>query len=217
MSCNIYLISPPALDVVHFTPLLDEALATKKVSVFQLRLKHSSDDAIIKTARTLLPVCHRYGVPFILNDRPDLVVQTGADGVHIGEEDGACETARNILGKQAMLGVSCYDSIDRAMQAGEQGADYVSFGAFYPTATKTPKAHPSVDILTKWVGMSDVPCTAIGGITDKNCKPLVAAGADFISVVSFVWGHPAGSGAAISSLFDGINNFRTGGDSTYDR
>lgn len=202
MTCQIYLISPPALELADFAPLLKEVLSTQQVAAFQLRLKDCSDATIIDTGRILLPTCHQYGVPFILNDRPDLAKQIGADGVHLGEEDTNYAAARALLGNKAMIGVSCYDSIDRAMEAGEQGADYVSFGAFYPTTTKIAKAKPPVDILKKWTSMSTLPCTAIGGITDTNCQALVEAGADFISVISFVWNHPKGAKAAISSLFN---------------
>jgi thiamine-phosphate pyrophosphorylase len=203
-SCQLYIISPETLDPLDFKPRLEEALKDGYVSVFQLRLKNISDDEIIRAAEILMPVCHQYNVQFILNDHPALAAKIGADGVHVGEEkDGTYSDARKIMGKK-IIGVSCYGSIDRAMDFAEQGADYVAFGAFYPTTTKTPKARPEADILTWWVTNSTVPCVAIGGINAQNCAPLVQAGADFIAVVSAIWNHPKGEREAVKELAEAI-------------
>ena len=200
MTCQIYLISPPVIEANAFASMLDQALSTKKVAAFQLRLKDIPDEDILHACSILMPISHRYGVPFILNDRADLAHQAGADGVHVGEEDYACRKARTLIGPNKTIGVSCYNSIDRAMEAGEHGADYVSFGAFYPTTTKVPKATATIDLLSKWTEMSTLPCTAIGGITDNNCHALAKAGADFIAVISYVWNHPEGVVPALTAL-----------------
>lgn len=200
----IYLISPPKLVLQEFLPRLEEVLATGKVAVFQLRLKETGMADVKEAAKKVAALCHRHQVPCILNDYVDLVHATGVDGVHIGEGLESVKKIRDVLGKKYSIGVSCYGSIDAAMQAGEEGADYVSFGAFYPTTTKKPKARPHPDILKQWVESSSVPCVAIGGINASNCQPLVHAGADFIAVVSTVWGHPHGPKAGIEELYQAI-------------
>jgi len=201
MSTQLYIISPEKIDLPKFKVDLKNALEDGHVAVFQLRLKNISDEEIIKAGKELLPICHEYGVQFILNDQSDLAMRIGADGVHIGEEqDGTVEQARKILGKRKIIGVSCYGSVDRAMDMAEAGADYVAFGAFYPTTTKEPKARPDAEILTWWVTNSEIPCVAIGGIKAENCSPLVKAGADFIAVVSAIWNHSKGSKEAVKEL-----------------
>lgn len=205
MSCQIYLISPPKITLETFVPLAREALRSGHVAVFQLRLKDCTDKDIIDASALLRPICHEFGIPFLLNDRADLVDIAKADGVHLGEEDDNYSKARALLGNKT-IGVSCYDSIDRAMMFGEQGANYVSFGAFYPTTTKIPKANPKPELLTKWTTLSTLPCVAIGGINDNNCQSLAKAGADFIAVISYVWEHPEGPGVAIENLAkNGLN------------
>jgi thiamine-phosphate pyrophosphorylase len=199
-TCQLYLISPEQIDLESFKPKLEEALSGGHVSVFQLRLKNIFDDEIIKAAETLIPFCHNYGVQFILNDNAKLAAKVGADGVHVGEEkDGIYEDARKIMGNK-VVGVSCYGSIDRAIDFAEKGADYVAFGAFYPTTTKIPKARPEPEILDWWIRNASIPCVAIGGITPENCAPLVNAGADFIAVVSNVWSNPKGVKKAVEEL-----------------
>ena len=203
---DLYIISPEKIILKDFAVQLDGALQTDKVAVFQLRLKNIPDSEIEQAVKALLPVCHQYGVQFILNDRPDLAAKFGVDGVHIGEEqDGTVESARKIMGKNKVIGVSCYGDIDRAMDLAEKGADYVAFGAFYPTKTKEPKARPEPEILEWWVRNSVIPCVAIGGINSANCQPIVDAGADFIAVVSFIWEHEKGAGAAVNELASAIS------------
>jgi thiamine-phosphate pyrophosphorylase len=203
-SCRLYLITPPALVPDAFAPLLEEALSGGDVACLQLRLKDVADDDIRQAAEVLMPICHAHDVAFIVNDRPDIAAELGADGVHIGDEDGAYEDARAIVGPDAIVGVSCYDSRQKAMDAGDAEADYVAFGAFFPTTTKVPKSKPELDILEVWSAMTTVPCVAIGGITAENCGPLVAAGADFLAVVNGVWGHPEGPAAAVRAFQQAI-------------
>jgi thiamine-phosphate pyrophosphorylase len=201
---QLYLISPEKIELQNFKTSLDEALSSGHVAVFQLRLKNIPDEEIITAVKTLMPICHQYGVQFILNDNAALAAKVGADGVHVGEEkDGTYDDARKIMGKK-IVGVSCYGDIDRAIDFSEKGADYVAFGAFYPTTTKTPKAQPKPDILEWWVRNSTTPCVAIGGINAENCAPIVKAGADFIAVVSAVWGHQKGVKFAVEELAEAV-------------
>ena len=195
---RLYLITPPQLaDVAGFAHTLRDALSAGDVACLQLRLKNTGDEALIAATETLMPVCHAFDVAFILNDRPDLAKTLGCDGVHLGEEDTAYETARHMVGPGAIVGVSCYDSRHRAMELAEAGADYVAFGAFYPTGTKIAKTRAEPEILEKWTVSTTVPCVAIGGITPENAGPLITAGADFLAVSAGVWTHPNGAAAAI--------------------
>ncbi len=177
-----------------------EAVKGGKVASAQLRLKDASDDQIRAATEVLLPIAHAYDTAFIINDRPDLAAELGADGVHIGQEDASYQTARGLLGDAGIIGVTCHDSRHLAMQAADQGADYVAFGAFFPTDTKTPKSHADAEILKWWQDLFVIPCVAIGGINPSNCGPLVEAGADFLAVVSTVWDHPEGPAAGVNAL-----------------
>ncbi len=204
-NCQLYLISPESFDIKEFKDNVLQAFEGGQIGAFQLRMKKSSDDDIKRAAEIIMPICKNNGTQFILNDRPDLAAALGADGVHIGEEqDGTYESARKIIGKDKVVGISCYGSIDRAIDFSEKGADYVAFGAFYPTTTKTPKARPSKEILEWWSRNSVIPCVAIGGINAENCSPLVASGADFIAVVSAIWTHAKGPKKAVKELLDAI-------------
>ena len=149
------------------------------------------------TAAALMPVCAEHEVAFLLNDRMDLAARLGCDGVHLGQSDGDPAAARALLGAQAQIGRTCHDSRHLAMEAGEAGADYVAFGAFYPTNTHTTQYRPDPSILSWWATLSGIPSVAIGGITPANAAPLVEAGADFIAAVSAVWDHPQGPEAAV--------------------
>ena len=196
--CRLYLITPDAIpDLQTFAKTLADALAAGDVACVQLRLKNVSDDTIRDSVKALMPVCHAHDVAFILNDRPDLANELGCDGVHIGPDDMPYDEARRIMGNDATVGVTCKDSRDIAMDLSEAGADYVAFGAFFPTTTKETTAHPDPEILEIWSEMTIVPCVAIGGITVENCGPLVKAGADFIAVCSGVWKYPQGAAAAV--------------------
>ena len=171
----------------------------------QLRLKDASDAEILRIGATLKPIVQAAGAAFILNDRPDLAAKLDADGVHVGQGDAPYAEARRILGPDKIVGVTAHNSRHLAMQAGEAGADYVAFGAFYPTGTKAPTHWAEPEILEIWQEIATTPCVAIGGITIDNAEPLVRAGADFLAVSAGVWRHPDGPRAAVgafNALFD---------------
>ncbi len=199
-ACQLYVVSPPAIEIPAFAERLKAALSGGPVAAFQLRLKDVADDVVLRAAEALLPICAEHDVAFLLNDRADLAKQCGADGVHLGQSDGSIAEARALLGPDAQIGRTCHDSRHLAMEAGEQGADYVAFGAFYETTTKPSHYRPTPDVLTWWTTISQLPCVAIGGITPANAAPLVAAGADFIAVVNAVWLHPQGPGAGVAAF-----------------
>jgi len=200
--CQLYLITPPVLDPAAFAEDLKAALGGGPVACLQLRLKDVPDDTVRRATEALMPVCHAHDVAFLVNDRPDLAAELGADGVHVGQDDSAYADARAAVGADATVGVTCHNSLHLAMEAAEAGADYVAFGAFFPTQTKDPKARAQLDTLRSWTLATVVPCVAIGGITVENCRPLVEAGADFLAVVGGVWNHPDGPGAAVRAFND---------------
>ncbi len=203
--CQLYLVTPPTLDPVAFAPDLARALDAGPVAAVQLRLKDVPDDTILRAIDILRPVAQERDVAFILNDRPDLACRSGCDGAHVGGEDMDAAAARTLLGDRLQLGVSCYDSRDLAMRAGEAGADYVAFGAFFPSVSKETDIRASVELLTWWSTMMELPVVAIGGITADNCAPLVRAGADFLAVISAVWSHPEGPAAGVRAMNAAIN------------
>ena len=198
--CRVYLITPPALDPKGFADKLAAALDAGDVAAVQLRLKEVDDDAWRRAIDALRPVCQTRGVAFLLNDRADLVRATGCDGAHVGQEDIPAREARRLMGPGLTLGVTCKGSRDLAMQAGEDSADYVAFGAFYPSSTKAVSALLDPEILAWWSEMMELPSCAIGGITAENCAPLVQAGTDFLAVVGCVWNHPEGPAAGVKAL-----------------
>lgn len=197
---KIYLISPPKISVDEFSSQLEIALQTGQIPVFQLRLKDYSDDKIIEIGKKILAICHKYKTLFILNDRLDLALKIGADGVHLGGEDGNILQARKNSPENFIIGASCYDSKHLAVEAAEAGADYVSFGTFFPSKTKNSKGKPTLEILEWCDELLDAPTVAIGGITDENCAQLVKAKADFIAVISYIWEHPQGVEFAVKTL-----------------
>ncbi len=199
--CRLYLVTPERLDPAAFADGLAAALDGGDVACVQLRLKDVDDDAIRRACDALLPVAQSRDVAFILNDDPALAAACGCDGVHVGQEDTPYAEARALVGDDAIVGVTCGESVDLAMAAGEAGADYVAFGAFFPSPTKPGRKNfPTPDLLARWSDMTTVPCVAIGGINAENCGPVVAAGADFLAVVSAVWNHPDGPGAGVAAL-----------------
>ncbi len=198
--CRLYLITPPKLEAKAFAETLKRTLDAGDVASLQLRLKAVSDDEIRRAAEILMPIAQKRDVAFILNDRPDLARALGCDGVHVGQVDAGYAEARHIVGKTAIVGVTCHDSRHLAMEAAEAGADYVAFGAFFPTATKEAKARAEIETLRWWAEMMVVPCVAIGGITVGNAAPLVEAGADFLAVSSGVWDHAQGPAAAVQAF-----------------
>ena len=198
-ACQLYLISPPTIDV-GFVDRLAIAIDAGPVSAFQLRLKGLDDHAVARLAEPLQRLCADREVTFIVNDSAALAKRLGADGVHLGQEDGDPRDARALLGTKAQIGVTCHDSRHLAMQAGEAGADYVAFGAFYPTTTKEVRHQPDPGILGWWTTLFEPPCVAIGGITPANAAPLIAAGADFLAVSGAVWNAPEGEAAAVKAF-----------------
>ena len=198
--CRLYLITPPTLPPGFATEALARALDGGDVAALQIRLKDAPDDAILRAAEAILPIAQARDVAVLMNDRLDLALKAGCDGVHLGQGDGDHAEARKRLGPDRMLGITCHASRHLAMEAGEIGADYVAFGAFFPTSTKETLHRPEPDLLEWWSEMFEVPCVAIGGITATNCAPLVRAGADFLAVVGAVWNHPEGPAAGVRAM-----------------
>jgi thiamine-phosphate pyrophosphorylase len=200
--CRLYLITPPIL-TEDFADQLAAALDAGDVAAVQLRQKDLEDAALDRLIERLRPIVQSRDAAFLLNDRPDLAKKHGCDGAHVGQDDMEASKARKILG-DLTLGVTCHGSRDLAMRAGEAGADYVAFGAFYPTTTKTPPAMADLETLPWWHELMEIPCVAIGGITAANCAPLVQAGADFLAVVGAVWNHPDGAAAGVKAMIKAI-------------
>ncbi len=198
--CRLYLITPPKFELHVFAETLKRTLAAGDVASLQLRLKDMPEEEIARAVEVLMPIAQRADVAFILNDRPDLAKTLGCDGVHIGQEDASYAEARAAVGANAIVGVTCHDSRHLAIEAGEAGADYVAFGAFFPTQTKEAKTHAGFDLLIWWSDLMVVPCVAIGGITVDNAKPLVEAVADFLAVSAGVWDHLGGPEAAVKAF-----------------
>jgi thiamine-phosphate pyrophosphorylase len=197
--CQLYLISP--LDVGgDFPDRLTAALDAGSVAAFQFRVKGLEQHEAARLAAPLQAICLARAVAFIVNDDVSLAKRLGADGVHLGQGDGDPREARRELGPNAQIGVSCHASRHMAMEAGEAGADYVAFGAFYPTTTKAVEHHAEPEILEWWQGMFELPCVAIGGIAVDNARVLVDAGADFLAVANGVWAHPDGPAAAVQAF-----------------
>jgi thiamine-phosphate pyrophosphorylase len=205
-ACRLYLITPPVIDdMPAFLAQLEAALSAGDIAALQVRLKDVPDARIEGAVRAILPVARRHGAAVILNDDPGLAARLGCDGVHIGQDDGSVAEARKAVGPNGMIGVTCHDSRHLGMEASEAGADYVAFGAFFPTATKqTLTPVPEIEILSIWQEVMQTPCVAIGGITAQNCRPLVEAGADFLAVSAYVWSHPEGPAAAVKALLGEI-------------
>jgi thiamine-phosphate pyrophosphorylase len=185
--CRLYLISPQEVGG-SFPDRLKAALEPELAMAFQLRVKDTDEHELARLADPLQRICADSGVAFIVNDSMALARRIGADGVHLGQQDGDVREARALLGPSAQIGRTCHDSRHLAMEAGEAGADYVAFGAFYPTTTKPSHYRPDPSILTWWSTLFEIPCVAIGGITPANATPLVVAGADFLAVCQAVWG-----------------------------
>ena len=200
---KLYLISPQDVSGA-FGDRLKAALEPGLASAFQLRVKDAAEHDLARLADPLLRICADANVAFIVNDSVSLAKRLGADGVHLGQSDGNVRDARAILGPAAQIGRTCHDSRHLAMEAGEEGADYVAFGAFFPTTTKPSSYRPEPPILTWWSTLFEIPCVAIGGITPTNGRPLVEAGADFLAVCQAVWG--AGDPAAAVQAFAEVLN-----------
>ena len=199
--CRLYLITPPRLDdLAAFAHVLAATLDAGDVAALQIRLKDAPDEVIAAAVEVLGVIARSRDVAVILNDRPDLAAKFDCDGVHVGQDDMSCAEARRVVGKDRMVGVTCHDSRHLAMEAAEAGADYVAFGAFFPTTTKDAPTTADPEILSIWQETMSTPCVAIGGITADNAAGLVRAGADFIAVSAGVWSHPSGPVAAVKAL-----------------
>ena len=197
--CQLYLISPLNVDG-DFPAVLESALSAGSVAAFQFRVKDVSAHEAARLATPLQAICAVHDVAFIVNDSISLAKRLKADGVHLGQGDGDVKAAREELGPKAQIGVTCHNSRHLAMEAGEAGADYVAFGAFFPTTTKDVEHIAELETLEKWSKVMEIPCVAIGGITRENAKPLIAAGADFIAVCGAVWNDPAGPAVAVMAF-----------------
>ncbi|MBA4803920.1 MAG: thiamine phosphate synthase [Brevundimonas sp.] len=203
--CRLYLITPPVIpDLGAFAATLAAALDAGDVAALQIRLKDADDAAVLRAVEALAPVARARGVAVILNDRPDLAARSGCDGVHVGQSDASYAEARRVMGPQAMIGVTCHDSRELAMDAAEAGADYVAFGAFFPTGTKTTTHRPDPEILSIWQETVETPCVAIGGVTPANAAGLARAGADFVAASSAVWDAPEGPAAAVRAFNEAL-------------
>jgi thiamine-phosphate pyrophosphorylase len=185
-ACQLYLVSPPDVSGA-FPQRLERALAAGPVAAFQFRVKGVDQHEAARLAEPLLAICRAHDVAFIVNDSIALAKRLGADGVHLGQQDGSVREARDALGREAQVGVTCHASRHLAMEAGEAGADYVAFGAFFPSTTKASEHRAEPELLRWWQALMEIPCVAIGGITPQNCLPLVEAGADFLAVSGAVW------------------------------
>ncbi len=200
-ACRLYLITPPRIDdLAAFGRTLAAALDAGDVSALQIRLKDVPDEVIAAAVDVLTPIAHARDVAIILNDRPDLAARYGCDGVHVGQSDASYAQARKLVGSERIVGVTCHDSRHLAMEAAEAGADYVAFGAFFPTTTKDAPTRAEPEILTIWQETMEVPCVAIGGVTAENVAIVAAAGADFAAVSAGVWAHPEGPAAAVKAI-----------------
>jgi thiamine-phosphate pyrophosphorylase len=199
--CRLYLITPARLDdLAAFGHVLAHALDAGDVAALQIRLKGVPDEIVAAAVDALTPIAASRGAAVILNDRPDLAARLGCDGVHIGQDDTPLAEARRIVGPDRTIGVTCHDSLHLAMEAAEGGADYVAFGAFFPTTTKDASTRADPELLTGWQQDMVVPCVAIGGITVATARQIAAAGADFIAVSAGVWSYGDGPSAAVKAF-----------------
>ncbi|ESQ74563.1 thiamine phosphate synthase [Asticcacaulis sp. AC402] len=206
MDCRLYLITPPRIDDAQaFARDLESALSAGDVAALQIRLKDVSLDHLRSVTRAIVPVAHAHDVAVLMNDHAELAKELNLDGVHVGQSDMSPKDARRILGPKAMIGVTCHNSRHLAMDAAEAGADYVAFGAFYPTTTKTVEHMAELETLTIWQESMEAPCVAIGGITAENAREVAEAGADFIAVSGAVWNHPDGPAAGVRALLAALS------------
>jgi len=203
-ACRLYLITPAQIDLDPFKAQLEDALNGGDVACLQLRLKAVDDDTIRNATRVLMPICQAHDVAFLINDRPDLAAELDADGVHIGQKDTNLQAARAAVGDNRIVGVTCHDSRHLALEAAEGNADYVAFGAAFPTETKETKFRAPTELFRWWSELIEVPSVAIGGLTAENCGDIVAAGVEFIAVCSCVWDHSSGPGTAVKELNEAI-------------
>lgn len=203
-ACQLYLISP--LDVGgDFPDRLTAALDAGPVAAFQFRVKDVDEHEAARLAGPLLEICAAREVAFIVNDSARLAKRLRADGVHLGQGDGTVREAREFLGPESQIGVTCHNSRHLAMEAGEAGADYVAFGAFYDSLTKPPRYRAEPELLRWWSSIMEIPSVAIGGITPENVGPVIEAGADFIATSGSIWDHPGDAAQAVRDFAEIIS------------
>ena len=207
---QLYLITPPKLDLANFPDILKRTLDAGHVACIQLRLKDTTEDDVRQAIDSLKQITQDRGVAFLLNDDPALAAETGCDGVHVGQKDATYGDARKAIGPDAIVGVTCHASRHLGMEAAEQGADYVAFGAFFETKTKTPKFYADFEILEWWCQDMTVPAVAIGGITIHNCRPLISTGVDFLAIASGVWDYETGPQEAVKAFNQAIKEETSG-------
>ena len=198
--CRLYLITPETVDLRTFPDLLARALDAGDVAAVQLRLKNAADDAWKRAIDALRPVSQSRGVRFLLNDRADLVAAAGCDGAHVGQDDMPAREARRLMGPDRTLGVTCKSSVDLAEHAVQDGADYVAFGAFFPSTSKQVTNLADPEILRRWSERKMSPACAIGGITAANLAPLARAGAKLLAIIGGVWSHTEGPAAGVRAI-----------------
>lgn len=202
---GLYLITDKKLiNKTRFVEIVDDVLSGGG-NILQLRHKDSTDQEIIILGRRLLAVTRKHGVPLIVNDSPELALEIEADGVHLGEDDGKVEDARKLLGSDAIIGVSCYNQIERAVQSARAGADYVAMGTPYSTPTKPGREPTSFETLKEAKSrIGDVPIFAIGGITVNKAADVLRTGVDGIAVITSVFGadDPKKAASELAAFFD---------------
>ncbi len=188
---GLYVITDKKLiDRENFIETVEKSLMGG-ASIVQLREKDTPEDEILSIGRRLLEVTRKYSVPLIINDSPELAKKIGADGVHLGGYDTSVRNAREVLGDEAIIGVSCYNRIDRGLNAVQSGADYVAFGTPYYTPTKPDRKPTSIEVLKEAVNLiTQIPIFAIGGITKDNASPILETGVNGIAVITSVFGSP---------------------------
>jgi len=184
----IYLISPNKI-YSDFYRDLEKVLSSKKVSFFQLRLKRKPKNLIIKIAKKIKKITKKYKVKFIINDDSKLAKKVGADGCHIGQLDNTVVSARKDV-KKKIIGVTCHNSRELALKASKDKADYVAFGSFFKSKLKPNAKIADLKILFWAKKKIKKPIVVIGGITDKNYKKLIKAGANYIAISTFIWNNP---------------------------
>ena len=203
---QIYLISPPEIELNIFSKKLESLLKTGLIPVFQMRLKNLEKGKIVKNAKELKKICQDNNCQFLINDSLEIALEVGASGVHLGKDDGSILQAREKYPKDFIIGDSCYNQRNLAIEAAEQGANYLAFGAFFETKTKEVKYRATTEILDWANEILDLPIVAIGGITSKNCSSLIKSQADFLAVISEIWNHPQGEKIALENFRNAILN-----------
>ena len=184
----IYLISPNKIKNNDFYINLSLVLSSKKVSFFQLRLKKETNKDILIIGKKIKKICSKYKVKFLINDNPKLAKKLNADGCHLGQKDMNILKARKIL-KNKIIGITCHNSINLAKSAVENGANYLAFGAFYSSKTKTVKYKANLKILKLASKMTNTSIVAIGGIKLNNYKKLLLNKANFLAISGYIWNN----------------------------